>query len=84
MKALLWQTRPASVEPTMLGVYTSLLRRSTRPSRRRRRTGWRLGHREVGLDVSRLSENCVSIVHDVRSFGEQGVQTFRLICFVSI
>ena len=43
-----------------------------------------LGHREVGIDVAGFGENCVSIIHDVRSFGEQGVETFHFICFISI
>jgi len=87
IETLLWQTRPASVEPTVLGVYTSLLVSFTRPSRRQAVNGEaRLGFHEVSsLNVSRIAKNCVSIVHDVRSLGEQGVDVaVRLICFSSI
>jgi len=75
------------VEPTVLGVYTSLLVSFTRPSRRHAVNGEvRLDFHEVSsLDVSRITENRVSIVHDVRSLSEQGVDVaVRIICFVSI
>jgi len=61
--------RTASAEPTVLGVYTSLLMTFTRPSRRPTVNGevWLDFHEVSGLDVSGVLENCVSIVDDVRS-----------------
>lgn len=71
----------------MLGVHTSLLMSFVRPSRRHAANGEvRLDFHEVGsLNVSGVTENRVSIIHDVRSLSEQGVDVaVRLICFVSI
>ena len=69
-----------SQAPTVLGTHTSLLMTFTRPSRRPAVNGVALSHCEVSVDVARLSENRVSIIHDVRSLREQGVDAVRIIC----
>lgn len=71
----------------MLGTHTSLLMSFTRPSRRHAVNGEvRLDFHEVSrFNVTRVAENSVSVVHDVRSLCEQGVEaTVRFICFNSI
>lgn len=71
----------------MLGTHTSLLMSFARPSRRHAVNGEvRLDFHEVSrFNVSRVPQNSVSIIHDVRSLCEQGVEaTVRFICFSSI